>query len=103
MQILVFGKLALVPGAAVLVAGGRSNTTLFAINALKAHASDPAFEIYVSTTSERSERSLRALGIADVIRIDPADPSFTGDAAVQRVVRERGGFDAVIDPFLTFT
>jgi NADPH:quinone reductase-like Zn-dependent oxidoreductase len=92
-------KLALVPGAAVLVAGGRSNTTLFAINALKAHASDPPFDIYVSTTSERSERALRALGIADVIRIDPEAPSFTGDAAVQRVVRERGGFDAVIDPF----
>lgn len=92
-------KLALSPGAAVLVTGGRSNTSLFAINALKAHRFAPEPEIYVSTTSECSERALRQLGVADVIRIDPAVPSFVNAASVQRVMRERGGFDAVIDPF----
>ena len=91
-------KLALVSGSVVLLAGGRSNTTLFAIHALKAHAFAPA-QIYVSTTSERSEQALRALGVAEVIRIDPAKPSFIDHPVVQQVMRDRGGFDAVIDPF----
>jgi NADPH:quinone reductase-like Zn-dependent oxidoreductase len=95
----MFRKLALAPGAVVLVTGGRSNTTLFAISAIRAHASEPPAEIYVSTTSDRSEQALRALGVSDVVRIDPFAPSFLGDPAVQRVMRERGGFDAVIDPF----
>jgi NADPH:quinone reductase-like Zn-dependent oxidoreductase len=85
-------KLALAPGSVVLLTGGRSNTTLFALNALKAHA--PA-KIYVSTTSDRSEQALRALGVDDVIRIDPAQPGFGHTP----VVRDHGGFDAVLDPF----
>jgi NADPH:quinone reductase-like Zn-dependent oxidoreductase len=92
-------KLALAPGVAVLVTGGRSNTTLFAIHALRAQAFDPPAEIYISTTSGHSEQALRKLGVADVIRIDPARPSFIEDPVVQRVMRDRGGFDAVIDPF----
>jgi NADPH:quinone reductase-like Zn-dependent oxidoreductase len=92
-------KLAIAPGSAVLVTGGRSNTSLFAINALKALSLDPPPAIYVSTTSDRSERALREMGVAGVIRIDPAEPSFLGAAAMQRVIEEHGGFDAVIDPF----
>lgn len=92
-------KIAPTPGGAVLVTGGRSNTSLFAINALKAHDFDPPVEIYASTTSDRSEQALRKLGVADVIRIDPAKPSFIDSPVAQRVLRERGGFDAVIDPF----
>jgi len=84
-------KLALTPGAAVLVTGGRSNTSLFAIKALKAQALDPPVAIYVSTTSERSERALLEMGVAGVIRIDPVAPSFAGQGDE--------GFDAVIDPF----
>jgi NADPH:quinone reductase-like Zn-dependent oxidoreductase len=92
-------KLCLVPGAAVLVAGGRSNTSLFAISALRAHGFEPPLEIYASTTSAHSEQALRRLGVADVIRINPTAPSFVNDPGVQRVMRDRGGFDAVIDPF----
>jgi NADPH:quinone reductase-like Zn-dependent oxidoreductase len=91
-------KLGLASSSVVLVTGGRSNTTLFAINALKAHAFAPA-QIYVSTTSELSEKALRALGVAEVIRIDPAKLSFIDHPIVQRVMRDCGGFDAVIDPF----
>jgi NADPH:quinone reductase-like Zn-dependent oxidoreductase len=92
-------KLALAPGAAVLVTGGRANTSLFAIAALRALDLDPPARIYASTTSERSEIRLRELGVADVIRIDPSAAAFTADPAAQRVVREHAGFDAVIDPF----
>jgi NADPH:quinone reductase-like Zn-dependent oxidoreductase len=92
-------KLAIAPGSAVLVTGGRSNTSLFAINALKAQVLDPPPAIYVSTTSDHSERALLEMGVAGVIRIDPAAPSFAGALAVQRVIEEHGGFDAVIDPF----
>jgi NADPH:quinone reductase-like Zn-dependent oxidoreductase len=92
-------KLALRPGAAVLVTGGRSNTSLFAINALLAHASEQPFEIYASTTSQHSEQKLRALGVVDVIRIEPANPSFIDHPVAQQVMRSHGGFDAVIDPF----
>jgi NADPH:quinone reductase-like Zn-dependent oxidoreductase len=92
-------KLALAPSPFVLLTGGRSNTTLFAINALKAHAFEPPPKIYVSTTSERSEQAWRALSVADVILIDPAKPSFIDNPVVQQVMRDHGGFDAVIDPF----
>jgi NADPH:quinone reductase-like Zn-dependent oxidoreductase len=92
-------KLALAPGATVLVTGGRANTSLFAIAALRAMDLDPPAEIYASTTSDESAARLRALGVAGVIRIDPSAPSFAADPAVQLVVQDRGGFDAVIDPF----
>jgi NADPH:quinone reductase-like Zn-dependent oxidoreductase len=92
-------KLAIAPGSAVLVTGGRSNTSLFAINALKAISLDPPIAIYVSTTSDRSERALLGMRVAGVIRVDPVAPSFLGDRAVERVIEEYGGFDAVIDPF----
>jgi NADPH:quinone reductase-like Zn-dependent oxidoreductase len=92
-------KLALAPGSVVLVTGGRSNTSLFAINAVKAQSLDPPPAIYVSTTSDRSERALLEMGVAGVIRIDPTAPSFAGAAAAQRAIEEHGGFDAVIDPF----
>jgi NADPH:quinone reductase-like Zn-dependent oxidoreductase len=77
-------KLELEPGARVLVTGGRSNTSLFAIHALKAL---PQVEVCASTTSAFSEERLRALGLAGVVRVDPEAPDFAG------------GFDAVIDPF----
>jgi NADPH:quinone reductase-like Zn-dependent oxidoreductase len=86
-------KLAIAPGSTVLVTGGRSNTSLFAINALKAQGLDPALEIYVSTTSDSSERALLEMGVTGVIRVDPAAPTFVGAGD------EHGGFDAVIDPF----
>ncbi len=92
-------KLALAPESAVLITGGRSNTSLFAINALRAQGFDPPIEIYVSTTSERSAEALRALGVAGVILIDPDKPSFADSPVAQQVLRDRGGFDAVIDPF----
>jgi NADPH:quinone reductase-like Zn-dependent oxidoreductase len=87
-------KLAITPGSVVLVTGGRSNTSLFAIHAVKALGLDPPATIYVSTTSERSERALLEMGIAGVIRIDPTAPSFA-----QSLIEEHGGVDAVIDPF----
>lgn len=92
-------KLALTPGAAVLVTGGRSNTSLFAINALKAHFPNTAGSIYASTTTDRSEQLLLQMGLAGVLRIDPSAPVFAGAAGMQRVIDIHGGFDAVIDPF----
>ena len=67
-------KLGISAGSAVLVTGGRSNTSLFAINAIKAQRLNPAPEIWASTTSERSEQALLEMGISGVIRIDPAAP-----------------------------
>ncbi len=92
-------KLAVAPGSSVLVTGGRSNTSLFAIHALQAQALDPPPAIYVSTTSEQSERTLRTMGIAGVIRIDREAPSFADHPVVKQVLEEHGGFDAVVDPF----
>lgn len=91
-------RLELPSRATVLVAGGRSNTSLFAIAALRALGAPPA-GIHVSTTSASGEALLRGLGATEVIRLDPDAPSFVTHPAVQRVLGERGGFDAVIDPF----
>lgn len=88
-------KLELAADEHVLVTAGGSNTSLFALAALKRLP----VKVYVSTTSPFRAERLRAMGGAEVLLIDRDRPDFAAHAVVRRLLEERGGFDAVIDPF----
>lgn len=79
-------RLELQSGAKVLVTAARSNTSLFAIQALR-HRD---VRVFACTTSTQAKERLLGLGVESVLQ--PAE--------VSDVSALIGGFDAVIDPFL---
>lgn len=88
-------KLNLEPGANVLVTAAKSNTSLFAINALKAQG----MNVYATTTSPQHADKVKQLGIKELFVIDPDLDSFIKHEHIRDVVIETGGFDGIIDPF----
>jgi NADPH:quinone reductase-like Zn-dependent oxidoreductase len=88
-------KLGVTPGSNVLVTAARSNTSLFAINALRHTGAN----VYALTTSgEYVDRFLR-LGAKDVISVDRNVDNLLLDRRMALLARSLGGFDAIIDPF----
>lgn len=88
-------KLNLEPGANVLVTAAKSNTSLFAINALKAQG----VNVYATTTSPQHADKVKQLGIKELFVVDSDIDSFIKHEQIRDVVMETGGFDGVIDPF----
>lgn len=88
-------KLGLEPGANVLVTAAKSNTSLFAINALKAQG----LNVYATTTSPQHGDKLKQLGIKELFVVDPSLDNFIKHEQIRDVIIETGGFDGVIDPF----
>jgi NADPH:quinone reductase-like Zn-dependent oxidoreductase len=88
-------KLNVTKGSNVLVTAAKSNTSLFAINALKKHS----VNIYATTTSLRFEEELRAMGVKEVILIERSPNSLLENQALKKIVSDVGGFDCVLDPF----
>lgn len=88
-------KLDLEPGANVLVTAAKSNTSLFAINALKAQN----LNVYATTTSAQHADKLKQLGIKELFIVDSSLDNFIKHEQIRDVVVETGGFDGVIDPF----
>ena len=88
-------KLDLKPGANVLVTAAKSNTSLFAINALKAQG----INVYATTTSPQHSEKLQQLGLEQLFVVDSNLDTFLKHEQIRDVVMETGGFDGVIDPF----
>ena len=88
-------KLNLEPGANVLVTAAKSNTSLFAINALKAQG----INVYATTTSPQHADKVKQLGIKELFVVDSDLDSFIKHEHIRDVVIEIGGFDGIIDPF----
>jgi NADPH:quinone reductase-like Zn-dependent oxidoreductase len=88
-------RLQLTAGDHVLVTAARSNTSLFALGALKSRG----VKVYAVTSSTGYEDRLRQLGVQEVIQVERASQDWSAYPAVRAVLWERGGFDAVIDPF----
>lgn len=86
-------RLEIFEGANVLVTAAKSNTSLFAINALR----DRKTNLYVTSSSNRFEDELKSMGVKEIAVIDHATP-FVGHPAVARAM-ERGGIHFVIDPY----
>jgi NADPH:quinone reductase-like Zn-dependent oxidoreductase len=88
-------KAALPPGANVLVTAAKSNTSLFIIQALR-HLS---VNVYVTSTSKQFEAELLAMGVKQVILVQPEAESWIDPTAAQAIQQETGGFDSILDPF----
>lgn len=88
-------KLNIQPGERVLVTGAKSNTSLFVIAALQ-HRN---VEVVGLSTSDRHSDRLKALGLSELIVTDPSDTGWSVSGPVGDHVKEKGTFDAVIDPF----
>lgn len=88
-------KLAPRPGSTILVTAAKSNTSLFAINALRQHD----VRVYATSTSRRHEEELRGLGVRELIVLDSQPASLIEHERVRRIVSEVGLFDYVFDPY----
>ncbi|MEO8621103.1 MAG: zinc-binding alcohol dehydrogenase family protein [bacterium] len=87
-------KLSPARGEHVLVTSAKSNTSLFAIEALR----ERGVNIYATTTTERHVDRLRSRGVSEVFVVDATLPFSRHDALVA-MARQVGGFTGVIDPF----
>ena len=88
-------KLELRPASKILVTAAKSNTSLFAIQALKQHQ----VEVYATSTSRCFESELLSLGVRELIQIEPSARSFLPNEQMLRIISEHGPFEYVFDPF----
>ena len=86
-------RLQLFEGANVLVTSGKSNTSLFVINALRRHK----VNTYVTSTSRAFESELKAMGVKELCVI-PSTMAFDKDSTIANV-KKKNGFHFVIDPY----
>lgn len=80
----------------ILVTSGRSNTSLFVLNAIKDKTN-----LYVLSSSKSDRRKFEDMGVNNLIDVDYAKTNLienTGD--MQAILRACGGFDVIIDPFI---
>lgn len=88
-------KLELRPGSKILVTAAKSNTSLFAIQALRQRQ----VQVYATSTSRCFESELLSLGVRELIQIDPCARSFLTNEQMQRIISEHGQFEYVFDPY----
>lgn len=88
-------KLQLQKGEKVLVTAATSNTSLFAINALR----NLPVKVYALTTRTEFVDRLREMGAEEVFVIKRGLTSLYEDPTIRKFVNEEGLFNAVIDPF----
>ncbi len=86
-------KLSIQSGDRVLINGIKSNTSLFAINALKNK------DVLLCGTSRSAvdEQFFKNLGLSEIFYV--GDEGFSENQAIQSYINENGKFNAVLDPF----
>jgi NADPH:quinone reductase-like Zn-dependent oxidoreductase len=87
-------RLNLQKGERVLVTSARSNTSLFAIGALRKYPVD----VFAATTSSRNHDDLRSLGVREVFQVGREADGFVKCEKIRSFYAENGGFHCVIDP-----
>ncbi|CVK15323.1 NADPH:quinone reductase [Apibacter mensalis] len=80
--------------AKVLVTAAKSNTSLAVINALR----NFPVEVYAMTSSSKNNDMLYEQGVKQVFVIDHNLNDYLEDENIIKFIREKGFFDAVIDP-----
>lgn len=83
------------PGENVLVTSAKANTSLFIINALKPYD----VRIVATSTSMDFADKLQAMGVETVVQVAPETPSFARHEQLFALMRDRGPFHCVFDPF----
>lgn len=80
----------------VLITSARSNTSLFAINAIKNKNN-----LYILTSSSEYNDKFYQMGVKNIVTVDYGTPSFFRDMQeVQKMLIATNGFDVIIDPFI---
>ena len=88
-------KLNVQAGENVLVTAAKSNTSLFVINALK-HL---GVNVYATSTSRKFEDKLLAMGVKQLIQVDPSEEDWSQIPELVQVYHETGGIHCIVDPF----
>jgi NADPH:quinone reductase-like Zn-dependent oxidoreductase len=88
-------RLEMFDGANVLVTSGKSNTSLFAINALKNHN----VNVYVTSSSDRFASELEQRGVKQIFVVPPECRNFVEHSEIAEKIMPSGGFHFVIDPY----
>jgi NADPH:quinone reductase-like Zn-dependent oxidoreductase len=88
-------KLEIKPGANVLVTAAKSNTSIFAIQALKQYD----INLYATSTSQQFESKLLGMGVKRLIQIQPNSSDWIDRDLLREIRAETGGFDYIFDPF----
>lgn len=88
-------KLQMPEGANVLVTSAKSNTSLFAISALRNHH----VNVYATSTSERFESELKQMGVKKLVVVNADCAWFIDLPALGPLAKRLHGFNAVIDPY----
>lgn len=88
-------RLEVKPEHNILVTSAKSNTSLYAIAALKQYGAN----VYATSTSDSFKKELLNMGVKEVFIIDPKSANFLDHKGIAEVVNSTGGFNGVIDPF----
>src|SRR5205823_1394315 len=88
-------RLQIFDGANVLVTAAKSNTSLFAINALK----NRNVNLYAISTSDRFADELKRMGVKELVVIDADCENFVRHPILGQLATRLGGFHFVIDPY----
>lgn len=88
-------KVAPQPGARVLVTSATSNTSLFALAALR----PLGVQVFATTTSTAFDDRLREAGAQQVVHLGSGAEGFRDSEALLALAAQVGGFDCVIDPY----
>ena len=88
-------RLEIFDGANVIVTSAKSNTSLFAIQALK-HRN---VNVYALSTSDRFHTELQRMGVKELVVIDPQCENFAKHPILGQLFGRLGGFHFVIDPY----
>ncbi|MEO0377632.1 MAG: zinc-binding alcohol dehydrogenase family protein [Cyanobacteria bacterium P01_A01_bin.17] len=88
-------KLDVRAGENILVTAAKSNTSLFVINALKHRG----VNVYATSTSRKFEDKLLAMGVKQLIQIDPNQEDWSQIPELMQIYRETGGIHCIVDPF----
>jgi NADPH:quinone reductase-like Zn-dependent oxidoreductase len=91
-------RLCIKAGDNVLVTAARSNTSLFALNALK-HRKN--IHLHAVTSSPYALQKLRQLGVPNAYYYNPFKFSHDNEE-ILRIGAEVGGFDCILDPFADY-
>jgi NADPH:quinone reductase-like Zn-dependent oxidoreductase len=89
-------KLNIKEGENILITGANSNTSLFAINALK----NKNVNIYGLVRSRERKTELLSLGLKDLFVDENTDLDLAQNMEIKSFLANNRGFDCVIDPFM---
>ncbi len=83
----------------VLITAAKSNTSLYALNALKKYKKEKNIKIYAASTSMAFEKELKELGVDEILLVDTSLEHLFTEEALKKIYAERIQFDCIIDPY----